>query len=170
MATRTQVFVYQVDASGGTGALAGTGSLIDPLVVLVHPPLSRQLAGQPHAAKLRLGIGSLADPGGVIEVIDTSDIEVYMHDGTPLAATLLARPSTAAVDPVLPEGTESGKEDFTEADRNHWAQTLMTYLAEAAPPDAVAPTAPPPGPWPSPTDPPWCGLFRILCPKLKGKR
>jgi hypothetical protein len=174
MATRTQVFVYQVDASGGTGAWVGTGLLINPLVVLVRPPLSRQLAGQPPTTKLRLGIRSPADHG-VIEVIDTRGIQVVVHDGVPLVATGLVRRSKAAVDPILPEGTETDKEDFTEADRKALAQALVTYLSEAAPPDAVAPTARPEAfllepSEPEPSEPgerplcsPWCRIFPRLC-------
>ena len=152
----------------------GTGSLINPLVVLVYPPLSLQLAGQPPATKLRLGIGSPADHG-VIEVIDTRAIQVVVHDGVPLVAIGLARPSAAAVDPILPEGTETDKEDFTEADRKALAQALMAYLSKAAPPDAVAPTAQPEAFLPEPTKPkpfdpeewplcsPWCKMFPRLC-------
>ena len=146
----------------------GTGSLIDPLFVLIHPPLSLQLADlqkadQPPATKLRLGIGSLADDGGVIEVIDThetDDIDVYAHDGEPLVAVGLARPSAAAFGPVLPDGTETSQEDLVQA--------LMTCLSEAAPPDAAAPAAQlgdlrgPPGPV---AQSPWCKLFPKLCPK-----
>ena len=175
MATRTQVVVYQVDESGATGAWVGTGSLINPLVVLVNPPLSLQLAGQPPATKLRLGIGSLADDGGVIEVIDTRRIQVVVYDGVPLVAIGLARHSTAAVDPILPEGTETDKEDFTEADKNALAQALITHLSETAPPDAVAPTAQPEAflsepSKPEPSEPdewplcsPWCRIFPRLC-------
>jgi hypothetical protein len=159
MATKSQVVVYQVDASGGTGARVGTGSLIHPLFVLVHPPLSLQLADQPHETKLRLGIGSLADDGGVIEVIDTYEIDVYEHDGVPLVAAGLARPSAAAFGLVLPDGAETGEADL--------AQALMTCLSETGPPEAAAPTAPPEdrpghpgGPEPRPLP---CKLFPWLC-------
>jgi hypothetical protein len=156
MATRTQVVVYQVDASGETGERVGMGSLIDPLFVLFYPPLSRQLADQPHETKFRLGIGSLADDGGVIEVIDTYGIDVYEHDGVPLVAAGLAKPSTAAFGPVLPDGTEADL-----------AQALMTCLSETGPPEAAAPPTQPedlPGHGvPNPTDPLPCKLFPWLC-------
>ena len=133
----------------------GTGSLIHPLFVLVHPPLSLQLADQPHETKLRLGIGSLADDGGVIEVIDTYGIDVYKHDGVPLVAAGLAGPSTAAFGPVLPDGTETDL-----------AQALMTCLSETGPPEAAAPPTQPEdlpghrGPEPRPLP---CKLFPWLC-------
>jgi hypothetical protein len=135
----------------------GTGSLIHPLFVLVHPPLSLQLADQPHETKLRLGIGSPADDGGVIEVIDTYGIDVYEQDGVPLVAAGLAGPSAAAFGPVLPDGTETDKD---------LAQALMTCLSEAASPGAVAPTAQP-GDRPPPRGfrSPWCRLFPKLCQK-----
>ena len=136
----------------------GTGSLIHPLFVLVYPPLSLQLADKPNETKLRLGIGSLADHGGVIEVIDTDGIDVYEHDGVPLVATGLTRGSTAAVAPVFPDGTEPGKEDL--------AQILMTYLSELEPPEPLSELEPPE---PEPPDVVklarslWCRLFPRLC-------
>jgi hypothetical protein len=156
MATKTQVVVYQVDASGGTGARMGTGSLIHPLIVLVDPPLSLQLANKPDVPKLRLGVGSLADDGGVIEVIDADGIDVYRHEEVSLVAVGLARPSAAAFGPVLPDGTETDKD---------LAQALMTCLSEAASPGAVAPTAQPGDRPPRGFRSPWCRLFPKLCQK-----
>lgn len=159
MATKTQVVVYEVDAEGGTGARAGTGSLIDPLFVLIHPPLSLQLANQPPATKFRLGIGSPANDGGVIEVIDVREIDVYEHGGVPLAAVSLARPSAAAFGAVVPDGTEPGEADLVRA--------LTTYLDEATTSDAVAPAAQPgdlPGA-PTPFNSWICRVFPKLCHK-----
>lgn len=135
----------------------GTGSLIDPQVALVHPPLSQELANQPDATKLRLGIGSLANDGGIIEVIDAREIiDVYEHDGVRLVAIELAKPSAAAFDPVFPDGREpSKKEDLVQA--------VMTYLEEATPPDAVAPAAQPEYPPETPT--PFNSWFCKLRPK-----
>ena len=114
----------------------GAGSLIDPLVVLADLPLSRRLATQPDATKFRFGIASLANDGGIIEVIDGREIiDVYEHDGERFVAVGLARPSAAAFDQIFPDGTEPREEDLVQA--------VKTYLDKATPPDAAAPAAQP---------------------------
>ena len=120
--------------------MGGDGLAHRPVHRAYSPATESKLAGQPPETKLRLGIGSLADHGGVIEVIDTDGIDVYEHDGVPLVATDLTRHSTAAVDPVLPDGTETSKEDL--------AQILATYLSEMEPEPEPEPPKPEPEPEP----------------------
>jgi hypothetical protein len=134
--TRTQVVVYQVDEEGRTGEKVGTGSLIDMLVALVCPSPGVELGDKPDAAKLRFGIGSLGDDGGIIEVIDGDGIiDVYEHGGVPHFAVVLASASAAAADQIFPDGTKPSEENLERA--------VTTYLDKAAPPDAAAPAAQP---------------------------
>jgi hypothetical protein len=140
--TQTQVVVYQVDPSSGeTGERVGTGSLVDSQFVLIHPPLSsplsQQLATQPDAPNLRLGIASLANDVSTIEVIDVREIiDVYEHDGTSVVALELARPSAAPFDPVFPDGG-------VPSENEKLVQAVSTYLKKATPPeDADASTGP----------------------------
>lgn len=118
----------------------GTASFIDPLVVLADPPLSRRLATQPDATKFRFGIASLANDGGIIEVIDGREIiiDVSEHDGERFVAVGLAGPSAAAFDQIFPDGTEPSEENLVQA--------VKTYLDKATPPDAAAPAAQPDDP------------------------
>jgi hypothetical protein len=131
----------------------GTASLIDPLVVLADPPLSRRLATQPGATKLRFGIASLANDGGIIEVIDGREIiDVYEHDGERFVAVGLAGLSAAAFDQIFPDGTTPSEENLVQA--------VRTYLDKATSPDAAAPAAQPDDPpeTPSPDNSWFCKL------------
>jgi hypothetical protein len=162
--TQTQVVVYQVDPSGGTGARVGTGSLIDPLFVLINPSLSpllsAQLATQPDAPNLRLGIGSLANDGGAIEIIDVREIiEVYEHDGERVVALELARPSAAAFDPVFPVGGTVPSEE------KDLVQAVSTYLEKATPPDDAGASTGPPADLQGPPPPVFYAWFCKLKPK-----
>jgi hypothetical protein len=158
--TQTQVVVYQVDPSSGeTGERVGTGSLTDPEFVLVDLSLSQELATQPDAPKLRLGIGSPANDGGVIEVIDVSDvIDVYELDGERVVALELARPSAAPFDPVFPDGgVPSEKEKLMRA--------VITYLKKATPPDDAGASTGPRGDLKGPPPPVFYSWFCRLHPK-----
>lgn len=95
MATSTTVSVYEVDASGQTGANLGTGSLIDPRLVLVHPPLSKLLASAGVGVSLRVGIGA----DDLVEVIDVRGVHVDLEqDDQPLVAIALKRSASAATE------------------------------------------------------------------------
>ena len=111
MAHRTLVAVHEVH-DGVTGARIGSGSLVDPLFVLVHPALDRRLAQRaarfgageqtPRTTRLRLALGWLAedDDASVLEVIDVQAIWVAQDSSEPLVGLDLERPSAAPVEAV----------------------------------------------------------------------
>jgi hypothetical protein len=143
MDTRTLVSVYEVDDTGATGRRVGSASLVQPELVVVHPPLCHRLAGaDPAPVRLRVGIVSLPDAGGV-EVIDTRGTNVAAAADTgstapPLVALDLARPSKAPVE-SLPAGDDL-------------ADVLRAHLAGV-------PEQPRWPPRPEPRRAPWCALW-----------
>lgn len=143
MDTRTLVSVYEVDDTGATGRRVGSASLVQPELVVVHPPLCYRLAGaDPAPVRLRVGIVSLPDAGGV-EVIDTRGTNVAAAADTgstapPLVALDLARPSKAPVE-SLPAGDDL-------------ADVLRAHLAGV-------PEQPRWPPRPEPRRAPWCTLW-----------
>ena len=106
-----------------------------------------------------MGIGSLVDHAGVIEVIDTRGIDVYVHDGVPLVAATLAKSSTATVNQLLPAGTETI--DTETIDKEDLAQILTTYLSHLSeePPLQRVKRAVIAG------RSPWCPAFPTRCKK-----
>ena len=73
MADRTIVSIYEVDEWAATGPWAGQGSLVNPGIVLVHPPLSDRIVGGEGPKRLRVGIfPSQQDSptGQFVEVLD----------------------------------------------------------------------------------------------------
>jgi hypothetical protein len=83
MVTETSISVHEVDSSGRTGARLGGGSLINPELVLAHPPLSSRLAlaeDVPHG--LRLAIASSAGGRLVVEAVDVDGWHIAQEQGT----------------------------------------------------------------------------------------
>ena len=144
MSVQTHVSVYGVDEAGATSALLGSGTLIDPVFVLLHPPLSQRLAGGENSVRLRAGIASNGTDPGIVEVIDGDKLHVSpSHTPEPLVALELLRPTAAPVAPLSPVG------DDAEAT----ADLLVKYLACL--PDT---NRDPSGPT-STDDFPWCQTF-----------
>lgn len=81
MAKQTIVSIHEVDEAGLTGPRVGEGSLIAPLWVLVHPPLSVALSADIAAEKgpMQLRVGLRSDPaaGPLIEIIDAQEAVVF---------------------------------------------------------------------------------------------
>jgi hypothetical protein len=134
--SRTLVSIYEVDQSGDTGAQVGTGSLIEMRLVLVHPPLSRDLArgGVNPPPRLRLAVGSLDAETSVVEVIDADDVAVIVApDDEPLVGLKLVRPARSAVNELMPAG-EADRTALVAAARRHVAE--VAALGGAVPPPA----------------------------------
>lgn len=75
MAQRTIVSIHEVDECAATGPWVGQGSLVNPGIVLVHPPLSNRIVAEEGPQRLRVGIYvAERDEGssGIAEVIDVS--------------------------------------------------------------------------------------------------
>lgn len=70
MVKKTIVSIYQVNGAGQTGLQVGEGSLVLPRSVLVHPPLSDQIATTGNPGELRVGISSKDGNRRLVEVID----------------------------------------------------------------------------------------------------
>jgi len=101
MTTKTLVSVYKVDDDGATGSWLGSGSLIHPPIVLVHPPLSRDLADNCDSISLRVGIASSAPESYSVEVIDARLADVWTDgEREALVALELVRPSASPVEPL----------------------------------------------------------------------
>lgn len=122
MTESTLVSVYEVDEDGSTGALLGSGSLIHPALVLVHPDLSHALAAG-RDRRLRAGIASPAPGSTVVEVIDVRAIQVAEDpELEPLVALDLVRPATAPVEPMHPASADA----MAAAIRQHLDQLRPT--------------------------------------------
>lgn len=120
MTLQTQVSIYGVDETGATNARLGSGTLIDPVLVLLHPPLSRRLVGGEISMRLRVGTASTGTEPGIVEVIDGGDIHVATNgDREPLVALELLQPASAPIEPLFPAGDDAG--DLTDA--------VVQYLA-----------------------------------------
>ena len=136
MATQTLVSVYQVEGSGNTGPAAGSASLVDPLAVLVHPPLSGQLAQLSDApaaddpdvvpaAAYRLGLCGTDGTDGV-EVIDAVSVHVVTAGDQPVVLLELATASTAPVEAVMAPFSADGQKPDPAA----LTAALQAFLAE----------------------------------------
>ena len=148
MSVQTHVSIYGVDDTGATSALLGSGTLIDPVFVLLHPPLGQRLAGSGNSIRLRAGIASTGTDAGLVEVIDGDKLHVSPNQGPePLVALELRQPAAAPVAPLSPVGDDA--EAATEL--------LVQYLASL--PDS-GPDGGHPGLGPASTDDfPWCPVW-----------
>lgn len=109
MTLQTHVSIYSVDETGATGAQVGSGTLIGPVLVLVHPPLSRRLAGGENSMRLRVGIAPAGPPPNTVDFIDSSDIHVATDDNRePLVALELLQPTAAPIESLFPAGDSDG--------------------------------------------------------------
>lgn len=99
MAKQTIAAIYEVDASGMTGPRVGEGTLIAPLWVLVHPPLSVNIAAGTGPTRFRAGLRSDPATGPLIEIIDAEEAVVIgvTAVGRPLVGVKLR---TRAVSPL----------------------------------------------------------------------
>ena len=124
MSTYTLVSVHEVDATGATGSRVGSGSLVHPLLVLLHPPLSGQLADRGDVAtRLRLAIGSFDDTHSVVEVIDVQGVHVAETSGDdPLIAVSLARAASSSPMPLVGVTADADRDFLVDAIRQHLAQ------------------------------------------------
>jgi len=103
--TRTPVSIYAVSDNGATGDMKGRGSLVQPALVLVHSPYSRELAElqrRDQAPRLRVSVG----PPEAAEVIDGRQVYVAAHtyqvnsEADPLVAVGLERNAKFPLEPV----------------------------------------------------------------------
>jgi hypothetical protein len=103
---RTIVSIYEVGDSGATGRQVGTGLLIGPQLVLVHPPLDTELAAA-GAPSLRVGMAALIDGYHGIEIIDVENVLVSSTDANrPLVALALRGVSVAPITPMARTGVD----------------------------------------------------------------
>lgn len=101
MAKQSRVVIYQVDGAGSTGARVGEGSLVDPRLVFVHPPLSDTIAGGRGPRRFRVGIRSDADGTPFVAVADGLEDPVVIgtvEDVGPLVGLILDGTSGAPCD------------------------------------------------------------------------
>jgi hypothetical protein len=107
--THTLVSIYAVDDTGATGPQVGSGLLIGPELVLVHPPLGSELAA-PNAPVLRVGSVTSAGDYPSFEIVDVARVLVSRADtGRPLVALALSRPTTSPVTPITQMGADPVK-------------------------------------------------------------
>jgi hypothetical protein len=149
MDTQTMVSIYEVDDAGATGRWLGSASLVQPELVLVHPPLSDRLAGSDRApASLRVGIVAQPDAEG-IEIVETRGTHVGAADAggsaTPIVVLELARPSSFPPEPLPPYTDGEGL-----------AEVLRAHL------DGL-PEQPRRRPGAAMRSSPWCLLFSDWC-------
>jgi hypothetical protein len=105
----TLVLIYEVGDTGATGPQAGSGLLIGPELVLVHPPLGSGLAA-PNAPALRVGLVTSAGDRPSFEVIDVARVLVSRADTErQLVALVLNRPTTSPVTPITQMGADPVK-------------------------------------------------------------
>jgi hypothetical protein len=158
MTKGTRVVIYRVDDAGGTGARVGRGSLVDPMLVLVHPPLSDRIAQRQGPRRLRVGIVSPGEDGDV-EVIDIE--EVHSEPGPSAAETLvgleLKWPASAPTDEVA--GIEDDRMPAVDGDRRDAIRTAALEHVQGGTDEL--PTGCPGGP--PPPEAPWCYLFGVGC-------
>ncbi|WP_308819869.1 hypothetical protein [Pseudonocardia alni] len=95
--TDSLVAILLPDADGRP-ALGGTGTLVTPTAVLVHPPLSRRLRAGEGPAPVRVAVCGW-DPAGT-EVIDVAGVQVSRRSPAgadePVVGLVLATPSSRA--------------------------------------------------------------------------
>lgn len=104
MIERTLVAVYEVDEDGSTGRFLGSGSLVRPELVLVHPELAHDLAGS-SGRRLRAGVASPTPGAAFVEVIDVRTAHVAVDpEPEPLVALELSRAAAAPVEPMHSAG------------------------------------------------------------------
>jgi hypothetical protein len=143
----TRITVYDVDADGGTGGRAGTGTLIGPELVLAEAALADRLA-RGNGARLRVGIA--ADDGAAPDVEVDDVAQVLSSDGAakiagpPLVALVLARPSQAPPVDARTPGADEALGRYLDAVRtlgdDDEAPAVLTFAARRR-------------------KPPWCSIF-----------
>ncbi|PZS35189.1 MAG: hypothetical protein DLM59_03385 [Pseudonocardiales bacterium] len=129
MKTSTLVSVHQVDAAGATGSRVGGGSLIHRQLVLIHSPLSRQLAqGESAMTRLRLAIGSFDGHHPVVEVIDADEILIAETPGDdPVVAVGLPRPASSPREPLAGLTADLTRDRLIEVLSQHMARQPTSH-------------------------------------------
>jgi hypothetical protein len=103
---QTVVSIYDVGDAGATGRQVGTGLLIGPQVVLVHPPLDAELAAA-VAPRLRVGMAALVDGYQGVEIIDVDNVLVSSAETKrPVVALALRGVSAAPITPMARTGVD----------------------------------------------------------------
>lgn len=74
MEQRTIVSIYEVDEWATTGPWAGQGSLVNPGIILVHPPLSDRIVEGKGPKRLRVGIFPSQELPGSAQVVEVIDV------------------------------------------------------------------------------------------------
>lgn len=136
MAQRTIVSIYEVNESAATGSWVGQGSLVNPGIVLVHPPLSNRIVAKEGPQRLRVGIYvAERDEGssGIAEVIDVS--------GEPHILWQSTDPEMAVVALEMSRRAQSPKSEIPEvrwADHNeHDFAKIARYLQDQSNSDSI---------------------------------
>jgi hypothetical protein len=147
----TVVSIYAQGEDGTTGPWVGSGLLLAPDLVVVHPPLDEELGADGDGPGLRVGI---ATPDGLVEVLDVVRTHVATGSTGHDVALELSGPS-AAPTPDLPR---------TAAKFRVALGTLLDGVTFPRPPvppknPRPGPQPPPPGPRPRNERPPWCKIW-----------
>lgn len=160
MVQRVIVSLYEVDEWATTGPWAGQGSLVEPTLVLVHPPLSNRIADGRGPMRLRTGITQVLDvpgsdaatPGVLVEVIDVMGEPRVLRGSTseqPAAVVglELRTPARAVPERFPGPGPKMSQDEFL-------AQTAK-YLQERSEDDWA--------PWDERDPTPFCKMFGLGC-------
>jgi hypothetical protein len=136
------VAIHNVDADGTLAEAQGTGSLVHPLVVVVHPPLDRRLRDAADPAIWRV----VAGVGDVREEVAVRSIETSERKGAPQLVALAL--DAAATSPTVGLVSSAG------ASMEELAMALDRHL------DTGFSLGPGPGPNPGETEKsPFCKLW-----------
>src|SRR4051794_25598086 len=114
MTAQTLVSIYTVNERGYTADRLGTGSLLDPRLVLAHPAAAARLAAN-ASARVRVGIAAAWWPGGV-EVIDVKTVRFGAQPYVDLVALELARRATSPFETL---DTGETVDEFAQTLRKH---------------------------------------------------
>lgn len=125
MAQRTIVSIFEVEEGAATGPWVGQGSLVNPGIVLVHPPLSNLVVAGEGPKQLRVGMyiaEGHAGSGGIAEVIDVSgEPRVLWQSTDPQMAVVALELNRKAQSPQceIPEvrWTDHNEHDFEKIAR-----------------------------------------------------
>ena len=109
------VAIHKIDAAGTLAEAQGTGSLVHPLVVLVHPPLDQQLLYGVDPDSWRV----VAEVGGVRAEVGVRSIEKgERKGGTQLVALALDAAATSPTVGVVSNASASMDELAAALDRH----------------------------------------------------
>jgi hypothetical protein len=173
MAARNVVSIFQVEADGSTGERIATGTLIHPLLILVHEPHDSRLDDN-KLGRLRAGVTATSIEGpSAVEVIDGVRVRRVLVDPArdPILTLDLVHPADTSVEPLTEELSAADLLRLASApDLSGYGSLYPGMSDDPGGPDpsgprpwVPGPRAPwdPRGPWPP--DHPACRLFPWIC-------